>query len=229
MDHSGVVESGDLEAFEAMKAYDWDGDQEFQIGLREVLSSAPPAEHDALALKAKCFYFSRQTGLPINPESFQHHIRPHSPSPPPGDIVDGPNAVTTASAPRRTGPAMPVDTTAGRLTLDEVPREEDGAVRGLGMTNEDVGVRNTGAENSAGATGVDEISTGGAPGAAQNPVSFSEIVELITSGKPIPGIKEIPNLLSDEQPTESTREQRRKPWESADRQANLPLADGAGQ
>lgn len=48
------------------------------------------------------------------------------------------------------------------------------------------------------------------------PTSFAEIVELITSGKPIPGIREIPNTLNAAPPTQSTVQQRRKPWEVVD-------------
>ncbi|KAK6503012.1 hypothetical protein TWF481_008048 [Arthrobotrys musiformis] len=45
------------------------------------------------------------------------------------------------------------------------------------------------------------------------PTSFAHIVELITSGKPIPGIREIPNTLNAAPPTQSSAQQRRKPWE----------------
>ncbi|KAK6534318.1 hypothetical protein TWF281_005644 [Arthrobotrys megalospora] len=45
------------------------------------------------------------------------------------------------------------------------------------------------------------------------PTSFAHIVELITSGKPIPGIREIPNTLNAAPPTQSSVQQRRKPWE----------------
>ncbi|RVD88476.1 uncharacterized protein DFL_002661 [Arthrobotrys flagrans] len=46
------------------------------------------------------------------------------------------------------------------------------------------------------------------------PTSFAHIVELITSGKPIPGIREIPNTLNAAPPTHSSAQQRRKPWEA---------------
>ncbi|KAF3921397.1 hypothetical protein ABW21_db0200391 [Orbilia brochopaga] len=46
------------------------------------------------------------------------------------------------------------------------------------------------------------------------PTSFAQIVELITSGKPIPGIREIPNTINAAPPTQSTAQQRRKPWET---------------
>ncbi|KAJ9641968.1 hypothetical protein H2201_004502 [Coniosporium apollinis] len=53
----------------------------------------------------------------------------------------------------------------------------------------------------------------GAEPAAPYPTSFAHIVELITTGQPIPGIKEIPNTVLEGQGTQSTKERRKKPWE----------------
>jgi hypothetical protein len=50
-------------------------------------------------------------------------------------------------------------------------------------------------------------------GAAPYPPTFAEIVELITSGKPIPGIKEIPPTLLTDQASQPSASKRRKPWE----------------
>ncbi|KAI4161663.1 MAG: hypothetical protein LQ342_004671 [Letrouitia transgressa] len=48
---------------------------------------------------------------------------------------------------------------------------------------------------------------------APYPTSFSQIVELITKGEPIPGIKEIPNTLLTGQESVPTVAKRTKPWE----------------
>ncbi|KAF2204371.1 hypothetical protein GQ43DRAFT_348050, partial [Delitschia confertaspora ATCC 74209] len=45
------------------------------------------------------------------------------------------------------------------------------------------------------------------------PSSFAHIVELISTGQPIPGIKEIPDTVLTGQGTQSTKPKRRKPWE----------------
>ncbi|MCJ1285381.1 hypothetical protein MMC26_004721 [Xylographa opegraphella] len=50
---------------------------------------------------------------------------------------------------------------------------------------------------------------------APYPLSFSHIVDLITSGQPVPGVKDIPNTVLDGQASQATRPQRRKPWETA--------------
>lgn len=48
---------------------------------------------------------------------------------------------------------------------------------------------------------------------APYPTSFSEIVELITSGEPIPGIKEVPDTVLEGQSSQPTTVKRKKPWE----------------
>lgn len=49
--------------------------------------------------------------------------------------------------------------------------------------------------------------------AAPYPSSFSQIVDLITKGEPIPGIKEIPDTLLVGQESLTATAKRRKPWE----------------
>lgn len=46
--------------------------------------------------------------------------------------------------------------------------------------------------------------------------NYQELVQLIMSGKPVPGIKEIPDTVLPEKSSKSTAQQRTKPWETAD-------------
>lgn len=55
------------------------------------------------------------------------------------------------------------------------------------------------------------------------PSSFAHIVELITTGQPVPGIQEIPDTVLTGQEAPSTLEKRRKPWEK------LPVEDSGSQ
>lgn len=48
---------------------------------------------------------------------------------------------------------------------------------------------------------------------APYPTSFAQIVELISTGQPIPGIKEVPSTILEGQSSETTAQTRRKPWE----------------
>ncbi|KAI4127862.1 MAG: hypothetical protein LQ347_004425 [Umbilicaria vellea] len=52
-----------------------------------------------------------------------------------------------------------------------------------------------------------------APPAAPYPPTFSQIVELITTGQAIPNIKEIPDTLLEGQESQATAAKRKKPWE----------------
>jgi hypothetical protein len=54
------------------------------------------------------------------------------------------------------------------------------------------------------------------PDTAPYPPTFAEIVALITSGAPIPGIRDIPNTVDPSAATKSKVAKRRKPWESED-------------
>lgn len=45
------------------------------------------------------------------------------------------------------------------------------------------------------------------------PTSFAHIVELITTGKPVPGIQQIPDTVLEGHDISSERPRRRKPWE----------------
>jgi hypothetical protein len=53
----------------------------------------------------------------------------------------------------------------------------------------------------------------GVVGDAPKPASFAEICELIAEGKPIPGIKDIPDTVLEGQSTTSQAAKRTKPWE----------------
>ena len=50
-------------------------------------------------------------------------------------------------------------------------------------------------------------------GKAPPPASFADICELIAEGKPIPGIKDIPDTVLADQATQSHAVRRKKPWE----------------
>lgn len=55
----------------------------------------------------------------------------------------------------------------------------------------------------------------GAMGDAPKPASFAEICDMIAEGKPIPGVKDIPDTVLEGQSSESQATKRSKPWEKA--------------
>ncbi|KAL1867189.1 hypothetical protein Plec18167_008730 [Paecilomyces lecythidis] len=66
---------------------------------------------------------------------------------------------------------------------------------------------------SSSQTGIESKPDGTTSSEPAYPSSFAHIVELITTGQPVPGIQEIPDTVLTGQEAPSTREKRRKPWE----------------
>jgi hypothetical protein len=58
-------------------------------------------------------------------------------------------------------------------------------------------------------------------------MSYQEIVDLIQSGKPVPGIKDIPTTVLEGQGTAATQSRRRKPWEKDTPVETVPPAEDA--
>ncbi|KAG0260228.1 hypothetical protein BG011_002059 [Mortierella polycephala] len=57
------------------------------------------------------------------------------------------------------------------------------------------------------------------------PKSFQEICELIASGKPIPGIRQIPNNLAEGTPSEAKLAPKPKPWEKKATEVEAAVAE----
>lgn len=147
--------------FQQLDAYPWEGDQEFQGGLRAILGSvSDPQQVEHLTLRAKCYYYARQAGVPVD--------------------FDGYKAWVEGGHGHRQSQNGTEQVGTTRLD-DPVSFQGDQAADGLGD--------------------------------APKPASFAEICELIAEGKPIPGIKDIPDTILEGQASESQQEKRKKPWE----------------
>ncbi|KAK8200850.1 hypothetical protein M8818_006167 [Zalaria obscura] len=158
-----TVESNDrsTELFQQLDNYPWDQDQEFQGGLRAILGSASsPEQVEHLTTRAKCYYFARKQGSPVDFNGYQTWLSNRAPAAQNGVPV---------SDPQEPGQAIP-------------PNEH----------------------------ATDQAST---LGDAPAPATFAQICEMIAEGKPIPGIKDIPDTVLEGQATQSTATPRKKPWE----------------
>lgn len=72
-----------------------------------------------------------------------------------------------------------------------------------------------------------EVVASDAPGSqsvqdAPKPATFAEICDMIAEGKPIPGIKDIPNTILDGQASERQAATRKKPWEKNSEAGDKP-------
>lgn len=64
-------------------------------------------------------------------------------------------------------------------------------------------------------TGSDVLSTSSQPSAveAPYPITFNQVVDLIVNGRPVPGIKKVPDTLLPDQESQAKTAKRKKPWE----------------
>ena len=69
-----------------------------------------------------------------------------------------------------------------------------------------------GSKAGEGAGQVEDAGAGGMANAPK-PASFAEICDMIAEGKPIPGIRDIPDTVLEGQASESQAGKRKKPWE----------------
>ncbi|KAL9099421.1 MAG: hypothetical protein Q9163_005079 [Psora crenata] len=163
--------------FRQLESYSWSEDVEFQRGLRSILSQSPsPEQAKHLTIRARCFYYARKSGVPIDASAYeawraQRHL--------PGDLTNG---TATLALP---GPSSgPVVTTAAPSSTVE---------------------RST--------TLPHEPASGSVEPPAPYPNTFSQIVEFISTGQPIPGIKEVPDTVLEGQASQPMVGKRKKPWE----------------
>ncbi|KAI8943386.1 hypothetical protein NX059_001399 [Plenodomus lindquistii] len=183
-----VATDGLNDVYAALECYDWDNDTEFQSGLSAILgSNSTPEQATELALRARCFYYSRKYNTPIDFESYKSYRQALNRPPPP--------------PPTTTGPIAP-------SILDTLPISDDASTSTT--------TSSTSTTTPTPSTLLPKTSTTTTPPSEQPapyPTSFAHIVDLISSGKPIPGIKEIPPTVLEGQGSTATRERRRKPWE----------------
>lgn len=142
--------------FQQLDAYPWSEDTEFQGGLNAILGSVQNAQQvEHLTLRAKCYYYARKIGTPVDFDGYKRWTEEHG---------------------------------------------GGGAVNGNAQIAQIVSSESSGNDPS----GVAE---------APKPASFAEICDMIAEGKPIPGIKDIPDTILAGQSSESQASRRKKPWE----------------
>ncbi|OJD29528.1 myb dna-binding domain protein [Diplodia corticola] len=191
--------------------YPWDTDAEFQSGLGAILGSTASSEQAVeLALRARCFYYSRKFNTAVDFDAYKAY-RANVPSP---------SAVPT-TAPNGLNPVDLLPATPSPSQTPPPPPPHGG------------GATSSSASASAPPTSAPATTTTSAAEGQQQeapyPTSFAHIVELITTGQPIPGIKEIPDTVLEGQGTAPAASKRKKPWEKDVGVAAGPAAAAASQ
>ncbi|KAK3698402.1 hypothetical protein LTR37_016972 [Vermiconidia calcicola] len=163
------VDLGNTYLYHQLNEYPWDQDQEFQGGLRAILGSVQdPAQVEHLTLRAKCYYFARKAGSPVDFDGYKQWVETQR-------GIAPTNGTSRAINDTLSGAEEPI-TSSQPTTSDS----------GGGM---------------------------GGMGDAPKPASFAEICDMINEGKPIPGIKDIPDTILEGQASDTQATKRKKPWE----------------
>ncbi|MCJ1352619.1 MAG: hypothetical protein MMC33_002603 [Icmadophila ericetorum] len=169
--------------FERLEAYPWDSDTEFQSGLRAILGPNPSPEQAEQLTLRAQCFYYTRQAT----QAFLYNL-----------------SYTDGAKDRKHG--VPIDFTAYQTWHTQhgtLP-----TLRGVTPPNSSQLAAH---DSSSFPTPSPGHGTNGE--AAPYPISFNHIVDLITSGKPVPGIKDIPDTVLEGQASEPTKPKRRKPWE----------------
>jgi hypothetical protein len=146
-----------------------------------------------LTIRAQCFYLSRKQNIPIDFDAYKTYLASKSPS----SFTNQPTE--TSSLTSTTTANMPSPTNSNENHPPHPHHESD-------LPPASAAPPQSSPSNPS-------FTTETPPKTAPYPPTFAEIVALITSGQPIPGIKEIPPTLLTSQATKPVASKRRKPWE----------------
>ncbi|CAG8982374.1 hypothetical protein HYALB_00007496 [Hymenoscyphus albidus] len=197
---SGSSEAaGDSDIFQKLDSYDWENDKQFQGGLTAILGPNPaPSQVQDLTIRAQCFYLARKEKTTIDFDSYKTYL--------------------TNKYPERFSQAsLPTSLSTSNMSI---PARNSSA----SASQNDTSSSSTHAVNSPETPQTEETTTSHSthpvelpPALEQSapyPPTFAEIVELISSGTPIPGIRDIPCVPAPHLASKSSLPRRRKPWET---------------
>ncbi|KAJ9288248.1 hypothetical protein DTO280E4_6047 [Paecilomyces variotii] len=182
--------------FNELKAYPFSTDLEFRKGLAVILGHPETSATDE--------EINREDDLVLQAKCFYFSRKENLT--PPLDFSVYRNWLRSTSASASASAQSPNEAQEqGSKSQDEVPQKAEAA--------------------SSSQAGIESKPDGTTSVEPAYPSSFAHIVELITTGQPVPGIQEIPDTVLTGQEAPSTREKRRKPWEkpSTDEAASQPL------
>ncbi|PHH65189.1 hypothetical protein CDD81_3320 [Ophiocordyceps australis] len=180
--------------YHAFDAYPWTKDTAFLAGLAAILgepsaaSQHPQPSLPDIATHARIFYYTQRVGVQIDFTSYQAWLAHHPDHTPPNVI---PSAYSSTHD-QHQGPE---------------PNDSDGASFALPW------------QQAAPKADLYIDRTNSAPGSAEPsyPMGFAEMLKLLQEGKPVPGIRQIPNTLARNPSVKpvGSRSAPRKPWEKS--------------
>ncbi|KAJ6441933.1 hypothetical protein O9K51_05484 [Purpureocillium lavendulum] len=165
--------------FQAFDSYPWTKDKAFLSGLSAILgepgSPNPQGSPTDIATHARVFYYAQRIGVQIDFAQYQQWLAAHPDHQPPQVVPEEylsaaqPGADEDVEAPSSSGAQAPA------LSWQQAAPKADLYV-----------------DRSAAAS----QSASGAGGEPNYPMAFAEMLKLLQEGKPIPGIRQIPNTVA---------------------------------
>ncbi|KAK9324699.1 hypothetical protein V1517DRAFT_316618 [Lipomyces orientalis] len=201
--------------WEEFESYEWASDPDFTQGLASVLSSRGDTlsvdEKQTVECKARLFFYSRKVQKNVG---YDDYIAWRS---------SRLQAAATSESPTPSRDRVPDDAIAAELQ-DQPGSDHDGSsvVPNSSGPSAQKPTSSPSPIPSTSSTPAPQVSSTAASAesteqdkdSAPYPSSFAQIVDLITSGKEVPGIKQIPNILLGETASSlPEKPARRKPWE----------------
>ncbi|KAL9050494.1 MAG: hypothetical protein Q9162_006601 [Coniocarpon cinnabarinum] len=196
--------------FETLEFHPYSTDYEYQAGLAAILghppiasSSSPkaiPADSSSrdLHLRARCFYFARKFPELCGQGSvdFDEYVAWRE--------QQSPDCVTPLVL---TNPSPPLG--SANVSANHTPEKRADEAMATAHIN-GTPLRSDRPRD------LKQFEDGNGPDSPVNgsAASFQEVMEMIKEGKPIPGIKDVPDTVLEGQGTASTSVQRKKPWEA---------------
>ncbi|KAL7821411.1 hypothetical protein V8C44DRAFT_314490 [Trichoderma aethiopicum] len=198
--------------FRAFDSYPWTKDAAFLSGLRAILGAPNPSSSSQkgslrdIATHARIFYYAQRIGVHIDFSAYQawlarhpDHIIPHIV--PPEYEQEPAASPTLASSPSSSSP--PAATAAAAPQAEATPWQQAAPKADLYVQRNKPSSSNSHPQSSS-----------SEPEPAY-PIAFAEMIKLLQEGKPIPGIRQIPNTI-ERDPTVKpvgSRPVPKKPWE----------------
>ncbi|KAG5917729.1 hypothetical protein E4U61_002465 [Claviceps capensis] len=208
----------DDDIFAAFDAYPWTKDKSFLSGLSAILGprksspSPSPSSSSAkgspadMAIHARIFYYAQRIGVQIDFAIYTAWLA-RNPHHTPPQVLPDEYLASSPSSPSSKATGAATTATESLLPWQQAAPKADLYVD-----------RRAGAEAAAGA------------GEPSYPVGFAEMLQLLSEGKEIPGIRQIPNTVARDASVKpvGARPAPRKPWEKESTQqaadSSLPEA-----
>ncbi|PTB67531.1 hypothetical protein BBK36DRAFT_19037 [Trichoderma citrinoviride] len=224
--------------FRAFDSYPWTKDAAFLSGLRAILGPPNPSSSSQkgslrdIATHARIFYYAQRIGVQIDFAAYQAWLAQHpdhsTPHIVPPEYEQEPSASSspTLASPSSSSPSHSTTSPTASSAAAAAVAAAAATPWQQAAPKADLYVPRNKLSSSANST---SPSSSSEPEPAY-PIAFAEMIKLLQEGKPIPGIRQIPNTIERDSTVKpvGSRPVPKKPWEreaSAATEASSPFVE----